>query len=230
MKQVIAHVALLVRDYDEAISFFTGVMNFRLLEDTYIPEQNKRWVLVTPPGSRGTSLLLARPSNPAQEVYIGNQTGGRVTFFLETDDFRRDHAALVQAGVEFVRPPAQAPYGTVAVFTDLYGNLWDLIERDRAEDQRPVTYEITAAVGLEVAERYEQYMQDHHIPDLLATGCFVEATFSRSAPGRYRIRYEAPNEATLDTYLRDHATRLRARVVQEFGGTVILSREVWTVL
>jgi catechol 2,3-dioxygenase-like lactoylglutathione lyase family enzyme len=230
MKQIISQVALVVRDYDEAISFFTGVMNFRLLEDTYLPEQYKRWVLVAPAGSRGTSLLLARPSNRGQESFIGNQTGGRVAFFLETDDFRRDYTSLVQAGVEFVRPPTEAPYGIVAVFKDLYGNLWDLIERHRAADQRPVTYEVTATVDLELADRYEEYMQEHHIPDLLATGCFVEATFSRSAPGRYRIRYEAPNEATLDTYLRDHAASLRAKVDQEFGGAVSLSREVWTVL
>lgn len=230
MKQTISHVALVVRDYDEAIAFFTGVMKFRLLEDRYVPEQDKRWILVAPVGSRGTSLPLARPSNPDQERFIGNQTGGRVTFFLDTDDLGRDYTALTQAGVEFVRPPTAAPYGTVAVFKDLYGNLWDLIERPHAENDRPVTYEVTATVPLQLAGRYEEYMHGHHIPDLLATGCFVDATFSRSAPGRYRFRYEAPNEKTLDAYLRDHAASLRAKVEDEFGGSVSLSREVWTVL
>lgn len=126
MTQSIAHVALVVRDYDEAIDFFTNVLGFALVEDTYQPEQNKRWVVVAPSGSTGTSVLLARPSNPEQAAFIGNQTGGRVTFFLRTDDFRRDYDALRARGVEFVRPPKTAPYGTVAVFKDLYGNLWDL--------------------------------------------------------------------------------------------------------
>ena len=127
MKQSIAHVALLVRDYDEAIAFFTHTLNFRLVEDSYVPEQDKRWVLVAPPGSNGTNLLLARPSNPGQHAFVGNQTGGRVTFFLHTDDFWRDYRMMVAKGVEFVRPPAAQSYGTVAVFKDLYGNLWDLI-------------------------------------------------------------------------------------------------------
>ena len=126
MTQSIAHVALVVRDYDEAIAFFTTVLGFTLVEDTYQPEQDKRWVVVAPQGSTGTSVLLARPSQPGQEAFIGNQTGGRVTFFLRTDDFRRDYEALRARGVEFVRPPKAAPYGTVAVFKDLYGNLWDL--------------------------------------------------------------------------------------------------------
>jgi catechol 2,3-dioxygenase-like lactoylglutathione lyase family enzyme len=127
MPQSIAHVALVVRDYDEAIGFFTHVLDFTLVEDTYIPEQNKRWVLVAPAGSTGTSLLLARPSQPGQEAFVGNQTGGRVTFFLRTDDFWRDYETIRSRGVEFVRPPMTAPYGTVAVFKDLYGNLWDLV-------------------------------------------------------------------------------------------------------
>jgi catechol 2,3-dioxygenase-like lactoylglutathione lyase family enzyme len=119
-----------VRDYDEAIAFFIGVLGFSLVEDTYVPEQNKRWVLVAPPGTSstaGTSLLLARPSQPGQEAFIGNQTGGRVTFFLRTDDFWRDYNAMRAKGVEFVRPPVSASYGMVTVFKDLYGNLWDLI-------------------------------------------------------------------------------------------------------
>jgi catechol 2,3-dioxygenase-like lactoylglutathione lyase family enzyme len=128
MRQSLLHVALVVRDYDEAIAYFTGTLGFTLVEDTYIPEQDKRWVLVAPPGSTGTSLLLARPSRPGQEAYIGNQTGGRVTFFLGTDDFWRDYNRMIALGVEFVRPPTVASYGTVAVFKDLYGNLWDLVQ------------------------------------------------------------------------------------------------------
>lgn len=122
------HVALVVRDYDEAIAFFTEVLHFDLVEDSYQPEQDKRWVLVRPPGSAGTTLVLARPSNPAQERFIGNQTGGRVTFFLGTDDFWRDYHRMSARGVEFVRPPLEASYGTVAVFKDLYGNSWDLVQ------------------------------------------------------------------------------------------------------
>jgi catechol 2,3-dioxygenase-like lactoylglutathione lyase family enzyme len=129
VNQFIAHVALVVRDYDEAIAFFTRKLRFVLVEDTYIPEQDKRWVLVAPRGSSGTSLVLARPSQPGQEAFIGNQTGGRVTFFLETDDFWRDHRQMIAEGIEFVRDPTEAPYGTVAVFKDLYGNLWDLVQR-----------------------------------------------------------------------------------------------------
>jgi catechol 2,3-dioxygenase-like lactoylglutathione lyase family enzyme len=131
VKQSIVHVALLVRDYDEAIAFFTRTLSFALVEDTYIPEQNKRWVLVAPPESTGTTVLLARPSNPGQEAFVGNQTGGRVTFFLGTDDFHRDYEAMVSRGVEFVGPPRTESYGTVAVFKDLCGNLWDLIEPKR---------------------------------------------------------------------------------------------------
>ena len=128
MKQSITHVTLVVRDYDEAIAFFTNTLCFVLLEDTYIPKQDKRWVLVAPRGSTGSSLLLARPSQPQQHAFVGNQTGGRVTFFLSTDDFWRDYRSLVAKGVEFVRAPSEAEYGTVAVFKDLYGNLWDLVE------------------------------------------------------------------------------------------------------
>ena len=128
MQRSIVHVALVVRDYDEAIEFFTKVLDFELVEDIYQPEQDKRWVLVSPPGPTQMSLLLARPSNEEQASYIGNQTGGRVTFFLPTDDFWRDYELLRERGVSFVREPKEASYGTVAVFEDLYGNLWDLIE------------------------------------------------------------------------------------------------------
>lgn len=128
MKKSIVHAALVVRDYDEAIEFFTKKLDFVLVEDTYIPEQNKRWVTVAPPGSTGTTLVLARPSQPDQEAFIGNQTGGRVTFFLNTDDFWRDYNNMIAQGIKFVREPKAEPYGMVAVFEDLYGNLWDLLE------------------------------------------------------------------------------------------------------
>ena len=128
MKQTIVHIALVVRDYDEAIDFYTQVLNFDLIEDTYQPEQDKRWVVVSPPGSGGTSILLARASTPEQEAFIGNQTGGRVFLFLNSDDFWRDFNEMVAKGVEFVRQPKEESYGTVAVFKDLYGNLWDLLE------------------------------------------------------------------------------------------------------
>ena len=129
MRQSIIHVALVVRDYDEAIDFFCRKLQFSLVEDTYQPEQDKRWVLVAPPGSDGVLLLLARASTPEQEASIGNQTGGRVFLFLQTDDFWRDYNAMQSSGIEFVREPKEEEYGTVAVFKDLYGNLWDLIQR-----------------------------------------------------------------------------------------------------
>ena len=128
MKQSISHVALVVRDYDEAIQFFTRKLKFTLIEDTYQPEQDKRWVVVAPPGSTGTNLLLARASTPDQEAFIGRQTGGRVFLFLRTDDFWRDYKMMISEGIRFVREPQQQPYGTVAVFEDLYGNLWDLVQ------------------------------------------------------------------------------------------------------
>jgi len=128
VRQSIVHVALVVRDYDEAIEFYTKKLNFKLVEDTYQPEQDKRWVVVAPPGSTGTSLLLARASAPEQEAFVGNQTGGRVFLFLNTDDFWRDHAQMVSRGITFVREPKTESYGTVAVFKDLYGNLWDLLQ------------------------------------------------------------------------------------------------------
>ncbi len=128
MKQSIVHVALLVRDYDEAIEFYTKKLSFELIEDTYQPEQDKRWVVVAPPGSSGTTLLLAKASKPEQESFIGNQSGGRVFLFLNTDDFWRDYREMVSKGIVFIRDPKQEPYGMVAVFEDLYGNLWDLLE------------------------------------------------------------------------------------------------------
>ena len=128
MKQSIAHIALIVDDYDKAIDFYTKKLHFTLIEDTYQPEQDKRWVVVAPPNSIGTTLLLARASTPEQEAFVGNQSGGRVFLFLSTDDFRRDYNDMVERGINFVREPKEADYGTVAVFEDLYGNLWDLIE------------------------------------------------------------------------------------------------------
>ena len=128
MQQSIAHVALMVKDYDESIEFFTGKLHFTLVEDTYQPEQDKRWVVVSPPGSSGTSLLLARASTPEQETFIGKQSGGRVFLFLATDDFWRDYNDMIAKDIHFVREPKTADYGTVAVFEDLYGNLWDLLE------------------------------------------------------------------------------------------------------
>lgn len=128
MKQSIVHVALVVHDYDEAIDFYTKKLHFTLVEDTYQPEQDKRWVVVSPPGSSGTTVLLARASKSEQQAFIGNQTGGRVFLFLNTDDFWRDYNEMVSRGITFVRDPKQEPYGMVAVFKDLYGNLWDLLE------------------------------------------------------------------------------------------------------
>jgi catechol 2,3-dioxygenase-like lactoylglutathione lyase family enzyme len=130
VNQSIGYVALVVRDYDEAIHFYVDTLGFTLVEDTYIEAQDKRWVLVAPPGSTGTMLLLARAVGAEQESRVGNQTGGRVFLFLHTDDFRRDYEAYKARGVVFVREPKRESYGTVAVFEDLYGNLWDLLELD----------------------------------------------------------------------------------------------------
>ncbi|MPM46428.1 hypothetical protein SDC9_93128 [bioreactor metagenome] len=128
MKQAIVHIALVVRDYDEAIEFYTKKLHFTLIEDTYQPQQDKRWVVVSPPGSMGTTLLLARASKPEQEAFIGNQSGGRVFLFLGTDDFWRDYSEMKAIGIEFTRTPKEQDYGMVAVFKDLYGNLWDLVQ------------------------------------------------------------------------------------------------------
>jgi catechol 2,3-dioxygenase-like lactoylglutathione lyase family enzyme len=128
MRQSLGLVSLVVRDYDEALAFFVAKLGFELVEDSFVPAQAKRWVVVSPRGNSGARLLLARASDAAQESRIGNQTGGRVFLFLYTDDFWRDHAAYTAAGVEFVRPPREEPYGIVAVFRDLFGNWWDLVE------------------------------------------------------------------------------------------------------
>ena len=126
----LAHIALIVRDYDEALAFYVGKLGFTLVEDAYQPAQDKRWVTIRPPGApdHATTILLARASTANQARFIGDQAGGRVFLFLATDDFARDHAAFTAAGVEWVRPPADYDYGRVAVFKDLYGNLWDLVQ------------------------------------------------------------------------------------------------------
>lgn len=128
MKQSIVHIALVVRDYDEAIDFYVNTLGFELLDDTCQPEQDKRWVVVAPPGGSGSTILLARASKPEQEPFIGNQAGGRIFLFLNTDDFWRDFERLKQRGVRIVREPEQQDYGMVAVFADLYGNQWDLLQ------------------------------------------------------------------------------------------------------
>ncbi len=131
MKQAIAHIALVVNDYDEAIKFYTEKLNFVLVEDTVLSE-TKRWAIVSPSGSvAGCSLLLAKAASNEQQTRVGNQTGGRVFLFLHTDDFWRDFNHLKKNGVTIVREPSEEPYGTVAVFADLYGNLWDLIQRKK---------------------------------------------------------------------------------------------------
>ena len=127
-EQTVGQIALVVRDYDEAIHFYVDVLGFTLIEDTVIPAQDKRWVVVAPLGSTGSRLLLARATNAEQASRIGNQTGGRVFLFLRTDDFWRDFHAYKSRGVVFVREPKAESYGTVAVFRDLHGNLWDLLQ------------------------------------------------------------------------------------------------------
>ena len=128
MRQSIVHIALVIKDYDEAIEFYTKKLNFDVIEDTYQTDQDKRWVTIAPPNSTGTTILLAKASNKEQEMCIGNQAGGRVFLFLSKDDFWRDYYEMISKGIEFVREPKNADYGTVAVFKDLYGNLWDLLE------------------------------------------------------------------------------------------------------
>ena len=148
MRQSIATVALVVRDYDEALAFYVGTLGFTLVENTYLPAEDKRWVTVAPPGSTGPLLLLARAVGEEQSSRIGNQTGGRVFLFLHTDDFWRDYAAYRRKGVVFVREPKEESYGTVAVFEDIYGNLWDLLQpkavaqekRDQAGGAISVTF------------------------------------------------------------------------------------------
>ena len=127
MQQELSHVTLVVDDYDRARTWYTTVLGFELVEDMDLGG-GRRWLVVAPPGSTGAAILLARADTPEQAGRIGDQTGGRVFLFLRTDDFRRDHAALLARGVQFREPPRHEPYGTVAVFEDLYGNRWDLVQ------------------------------------------------------------------------------------------------------
>ena len=148
MKQALVHIALVVKDYDEAIDFYVNKLKFELVEDSYQAEQDKRWVVVAPPGSKGAAILLARASKPEQFDFIGNQAGGRVFLFLNTDDFWRDYRRMVADGVEFAREPQEQDYGTVAVFKDLYGNLWDLLQLN---DEHPMAHRLAyREPGLEV--------------------------------------------------------------------------------
>ena len=130
MTQSLVHVALLVNDYDEAIDFCTNKLDFELVEDTFIPEQDKRWVLVAPPGAIGCSILLAKADGSEQRAFIGNLAGRRIFLFLSTDDLWRDYRKYVERGILFVREPVEQAYGIVGVFEDLYGNLWDLVEHN----------------------------------------------------------------------------------------------------
>ena len=132
MKQFLGLVSLVVRDYDEALAFFVDKLGFRLVEDTVVPEQSKRWVVVSPPGAVESQLLLARASTPEQQSHVGAQTGGRVFLFLYTDNVWRDYESYKSKGIVFVREPKEEPYGTVAVFLDLYGNMWDLLQPAQA--------------------------------------------------------------------------------------------------
>ena len=138
MNRSISRVTLVVRDYDEAIEFFCGKLGLALIEDTPLPDQGKRWVVVGPAGPDGTTLVLARAATPEQEARVGDQTGSRVFLFLQTDDFWRDYEAMGSAGIRFVREPVSEPYGTVAVFEDLYGNRWDLIGPSEEGDASPI--------------------------------------------------------------------------------------------
>jgi len=136
MKQSIVHIAIVVKDYDEAIDFYVNKLKFELIEDIYQPEQDKRWVVVSPPSSKGVTLLLAKASKPEQDKFVGNQTGGRVFLFLNTDDFWRDYNRMVAENIKFVREPKEQDYGIVAVFEDLYGNLWDLLQ---LKEEHPIS-------------------------------------------------------------------------------------------
>jgi catechol 2,3-dioxygenase-like lactoylglutathione lyase family enzyme len=140
MVETLGYVALVVRDYDEALAFFTQSLGFEVIEDSISKDRlgnDKRWVLVRPPGSRGTSLLLAQASTPEEASRVGNQTGGWVFLFLHTDDFWRDYREMLARGVKFREEPRQEAYGTVAVFEDLYGNKWDLLELKTTVEDLP---------------------------------------------------------------------------------------------
>lgn len=155
--QRLAHTALLVRDYDEAIAYFTGLLGFSLFEDTDLGN-GKRWVVVGPPGEGGSTLLLARAASPDQMARIGDQTGGRVFLFVHTDDFWRDYRRMAEQGVEFVEQPRVEQYGTVVVFRDLYGNKWDLIERATSTFQEPPVVRAQMLIRKPVSEVFEAFV------------------------------------------------------------------------
>ena len=202
MKQTLSLVSLLVRDYDEAIAFYVGILGFTLVEDTPVLEQGKRWVVVAPPGFAGSRLLLARATSVEQEARIGNQTGGRVFLFLHTDDFARDYRNYQARGVKFVRPPKEEPYGTVAVFVDLYGNLWDLLQ----EKSGSGAVHRAAARHVEVKARVRDLADVEQRARAFATEGPVDVaqddTFFACANGRLKLRQFADGRSELIHYLR----------------------------
>jgi predicted kinase/GNAT superfamily N-acetyltransferase/uncharacterized glyoxalase superfamily protein PhnB len=223
MRKSLLHVSLVVREYDEAIEFFCKKLGFTVLEDTYQPAQDKRWVLIAPPGSAGgTTLLLARASDAEQRAAIGRQTGGRVFLFLGTDDFERDYTEMRSAGIRFVREPKQEAYGTVAVFEDLYGNRWDLIQRpERSREKAPTLFLLCGLPGAgktTVAKRLE-----HERCALRLDGDeWLRALFGRldgsgtpTTPDRKRDAVEA-----LQWQIAERALALGVDVVLDWG--------VWT--
>jgi len=207
MKQILGLVSVVVRDYEEALAFYVGVLGFTLVEDSEVPEQKKRWVVVSPPGS-ATRILLARAVGAEQESRIGNQTGGRVFLFLHTDDFARDHARYTASGVTFVRPPREEPYGTVAVFRDLYGNLWDLVEPKPGTD--PVFPKKTGSVpglrNVEIKARVSDLPAIEARARAIATEGPVDLvqddTFFACPKGRLKLRQFADGRGELIHYER----------------------------
>ena len=212
MQQSIGYVALVVRDYDEAIAFFTTTLHFELVEDT--PIEGKRWVLVRPPGSRGTSLLLARATAPEQLARIGDQTGGRVSLFLHTDDFWRDYRELRAKGVSFAREPKEESYGTVAVFRDLYGNLWDLLELKGVASGGVHHIDLTVRDLARSTEFYDRvlpllgFRRSSNVPEgPIWAGAQLEvglvparssAAHDRTAAGLHHLAFAAPSRAVVD--------------------------------
>jgi catechol 2,3-dioxygenase-like lactoylglutathione lyase family enzyme len=197
MNQSLGLVALVVRDYDEALAFYVGLLGFRLVEDSDVPEQKKRWVVVSPPGSNAR-LLLARAVGAEQEARIGNQTGGRVFLFLYTDDFERDYQRYKASGIAFVREPKQEAYGTVAVFRDLYGNLWDLVEPKTGSEPGFRNVEIKARVAdLAVVEARARALATEGPVDLVQ-----DDTFFAHANGRLKLRQFADGGGELIHYVR----------------------------
>lgn len=191
----LAHIALIVRDYNEALAFYVGKLGFTLVEDTTMPDQGKRWVTIRPPGAPygASTILLARAATPEQARFIGDQAGGRVFLFLATDDLDRDFAAYTAVGVRFVRPPAVRPYGKVAVFEDLYGNRWDLIEfpAEKAVESRPpgaLSAPQSSRAAIRFGSRFVMEAETRMTPlGLLAVGGMV-ATILLAVPRGIRAR------------------------------------------